>query len=54
MTRHHGCTGTQRQRMQSSGSRCTSARVFEAKLNRLCGNVLGNKQRAGCFGDGWR
>ncbi|SGY19533.1 BQ5605_C014g07674 [Microbotryum silenes-dioicae] len=26
------------------------ARVFEAKLNRLCDDVFGNKQRAGCFG----
>ncbi|SCZ96820.1 BZ3500_MvSof-1268-A1-R1_Chr4-1g06768 [Microbotryum saponariae] len=43
MTGHQGCTGTERQSMQSSGSRCTSARVLEAKLNRLCGNVLGNK-----------
>ncbi|SCZ95336.1 BZ3500_MvSof-1268-A1-R1_Chr11-2g03441 [Microbotryum saponariae] len=30
------------------------ARVFEAKLNRLCDDVLGNKQRAGCLGDEWR
>ncbi|SGY17574.1 BQ5605_C015g07824 [Microbotryum silenes-dioicae] len=26
------------------------ARVFEAKLNRLCDDVFGNKQSAGCFG----
>ncbi|SGY45423.1 BQ5605_C001g00283 [Microbotryum silenes-dioicae] len=26
------------------------ARVFQAKLNRLCDDVFGNKQRAGCFG----
>ncbi|SCZ97908.1 BZ3500_MvSof-1268-A1-R1_Chr3-3g06449 [Microbotryum saponariae] len=30
------------------------ARVFEAKLNRLCDNGFGNKQRAGCLGDEWR
>ncbi|SCZ94290.1 BZ3500_MvSof-1268-A1-R1_Chr12-2g03802 [Microbotryum saponariae] len=30
------------------------ARVFEAKLNRLCDDVFGNKQRAGCLGDEWR
>ncbi|SCZ96678.1 BZ3500_MvSof-1268-A1-R1_Chr4-4g07544 [Microbotryum saponariae] len=30
------------------------ARVFEAKLNRLCDDVFGNKQRAGCLGDEWQ
>ncbi|SCZ96944.1 BZ3500_MvSof-1268-A1-R1_Chr4-2g06879 [Microbotryum saponariae] len=30
------------------------ARVFEAKLNRLCDDDFGNKQRAGCLGDEWR
>ncbi|SCZ97712.1 BZ3500_MvSof-1268-A1-R1_Chr4-3g07397 [Microbotryum saponariae] len=30
------------------------ARVFEAKLNRLCDDVFGNKQRAGCLGDEWK
>ncbi|SCZ94200.1 BZ3500_MvSof-1268-A1-R1_Chr12-2g03749 [Microbotryum saponariae] len=30
------------------------ARVFEAKLNRLCDDIFGNKQRAGCLGDEWR
>ncbi|SCZ93881.1 BZ3500_MvSof-1268-A1-R1_Chr6-3g08948 [Microbotryum saponariae] len=29
-------------------------RVFEAKLNRLCGDLSGTKQRAGYFGDEWR
>ncbi|SCZ92409.1 BZ3500_MvSof-1268-A1-R1_Chr5-2g07837 [Microbotryum saponariae] len=30
------------------------ARVFEAKLNRLCDDVFGNKQRTGCLRDEWR